>query len=92
MAGSAGKNLRLFIDMCGQDAMTNVIIVTTMWGEVREETGKKREYELKKDFWNGLLASGCQVKRFEDTIESAWTILGSADEETSGIPAFEADG
>jgi len=75
MAGSAAKNLRLFVDMCGQKAMTNVIIVTTMWSEVIEEDAVRREEELKRDFWNDLLASGCQVSRFQETRESAWSIV-----------------
>jgi len=79
MAGSAAKNLRLFIDMCGKKAMPNIVIVTTMWGEVKETTGDRREGELKRDFWNDLLAEGCKVQRFRDTFASAWGIIGSLD-------------
>jgi hypothetical protein len=48
-----------------------------MWSDVREETGVRREDELKEHFWNEMLANGCRTERFEDTYESAWRIIGS---------------
>jgi hypothetical protein len=38
-----------------------------MWNDVQEETGVRREGELKKYFWNEMLANGCRTERFEDT-------------------------
>lgn len=75
MAGSAAKNLRLFVDMCGYEAMPNVVIVTTMWSEVSQADGKRRENQLKTEFWKDMLAARCQVVAFQDTHESAWSIL-----------------
>ncbi|KIM73947.1 hypothetical protein PILCRDRAFT_716716 [Piloderma croceum F 1598] len=75
MAGSLLKNLRMFISLCGQEAMPNVIIATTMWGEVKKENGERREKELKETFWKDLMDEGCRVERFEDTYESAWFII-----------------
>jgi hypothetical protein len=75
MAGSLLKNLRMFVSLCGQEAMPNVVIATTMWGEVRTENGERREKELKETFWKDLLDEGCRVERFEDTYESAWLIV-----------------
>jgi len=56
--------------------MPNVVVATTMWGEVKPENGERREKELKANFWKDLLEHGCQVKRFDDTYESAWDIVG----------------
>ena len=42
MAGTLLKNLRMFEELCGKDALKNVIL-TTMWDEVDEETGLARE-------------------------------------------------
>lgn len=75
MAGSLLKNLQLFKDLCGADAMLKVIVVTTMWGEVREESGIKREEQLKKEFWGGILDNGGKTARFQDSFESAWGII-----------------
>ncbi|KIM82904.1 hypothetical protein PILCRDRAFT_820198 [Piloderma croceum F 1598] len=76
MKGSALKNLRIFATLCGQKAMPNVIIVTTKWTEVPIERGVRREQELKAGFWNDMIADGCEIARFEDTYESAWSIIG----------------
>jgi len=77
MSGSAMKNLRLFSSLCGQKAIPNVVIVTTMWSKVTQEEGTMREEALKREVWKDLLADGCTVARFEDTYESAWKIVGS---------------
>ncbi len=71
------KNLRIFSSLCGQMAMPNVVIVTTMWRNIPEELGIRREEELKKDVWKDMVAGGCRTERFQDTHESAWGIIGS---------------
>ena len=40
MAGTLLKNLRMFEELCGKDALKNVILTTTMWDE---ETGLAQE-------------------------------------------------
>jgi hypothetical protein len=65
----------MFTNLCGQDAMPNVVFVTTMWSElVAEETGARREEEL-KSFLAEMEAGGCAVERFQETAESAWGIV-----------------
>jgi len=76
ISGSLLKNLKMFTSICGQEAMPNVVVATTMWGEVKPESGNRREEELKASFWKGLLDGGCKVKRFNDTYESAWDVVG----------------
>jgi len=78
MSGSAMKNLRLFSSICGKDAMPHVVIVSTMWSRVRKEEGIEREEILKREVWDNILGEGFSVKRFEDTYESAWNIVGSS--------------
>ncbi|KIM75842.1 hypothetical protein PILCRDRAFT_13215 [Piloderma croceum F 1598] len=73
--GSVLKNLEVFREMCGQKAMPNVVMATTMWSKVSEEEGRRREEELTEKFWNDLVANGCKVERFEDTHKSAWNIV-----------------
>ena len=57
--------------------MPNVVIATTMWDDVKKESGERREEELKRDFWQGMVADGCRIERFENTYESAWRIIGN---------------
>ena len=77
MSGSVLKNLRLFSSMCGSTSMPNTILVTTMWSTVKDKQGKGREEELKKTFWDDMIADGCKVMRFDGTKESAWQIVGN---------------
>jgi hypothetical protein len=76
MSRSALNDVKIFSNLCGQKAMPNVVVVTTMWSQVRKEIGVKREEQLKNDFWNDMLADGCRTERFGDTRESAWAIVG----------------
>jgi len=75
MSGSAMKNLRIFSNLCGRDAMPNVVIVTTMWSKVDVNDGIEREKVLKQEVWKPLLNSGCRVERFDNTHKSAWDIV-----------------
>jgi hypothetical protein len=77
MAGSLLKNLKMFNSICGQQAMPNVVIATTMWGEVKQENGVRREQERKEEYWKDMVANGCRVERFKDTHESAWHVIGN---------------
>jgi hypothetical protein len=87
MGGLELKNLQEFEKSCGQQRISNVIIATTMWSNVRKETGVRREEELKTSFWKGMVANGCRTERFEETYESAWFIIGSlADRAKMPVP------
>ncbi|KAG9052864.1 Translocase of chloroplast [Serendipita sp. 407] len=75
MGASELKRLELFANLCGAEASSNVVFVTTMWDRVAKEVGDAREEELKSKFWVGLIAKGCDVKRFHATTESALEVL-----------------
>ncbi|KIM73927.1 hypothetical protein PILCRDRAFT_40139, partial [Piloderma croceum F 1598] len=77
MSGTMLRNLRMFANLCGQDAMPNVIVATTMWSEVKTAKGELREQELERYFLESMVADGCKIKRFEDSYGSAWRIVGS---------------
>jgi hypothetical protein len=65
MQRSAYKNIRLFRQLCGDNALGNVILATSFWDEVPPSVGAKRECELKKDFWANMIAKGSEVVRIE---------------------------
>jgi len=75
MAGTPLKNLRMFQELCGHNALRNIILTTTMWLDVEEELGSVREKELEKKYWSGMISQGSKVFRFLNTPESAWIIL-----------------
>jgi hypothetical protein len=46
-----------------------------MWSHVDEEKGRRREEELRVNYWKTMVARGSEVVRFNDTQESAWEIV-----------------
>lgn len=58
--------------------MPRVIIVTTHWARDKAglERGKKREDELKQEFWKDMRAAGCGTEPFQNADDSdlAWKI------------------
>jgi hypothetical protein len=75
MRGTFLKNRDIFTKLCGDDAMRNVILVTTKWAEVVPEAGERCEEELKADVWKDMLSKGAATARFMHTCESAWEIV-----------------
>jgi len=61
-----------------KQAMPDVIIATTMWGEENMENGQRREEELKRRLRAEMVTRGCQVQRFLNTYDSAWDIVDNA--------------
>lgn len=61
MQGSAKSNIQLFWQLCGDNALRNVVLATTWWDVVEEGLGSKREQELKdkKEFWGFMLSKVC---------------------------------
>jgi hypothetical protein len=86
MSATQLRNLHTFAKLCGPQAMQNAVIATTMWDDVYEPTGVRREQELRDEFWNGMLADGCRLERFENTPESAWEIIGQHSSTTLRLP------
>ncbi|XP_006459451.1 hypothetical protein AGABI2DRAFT_191422 [Agaricus bisporus var. bisporus H97] len=76
MAGSPYKNLRMFGELCGDVAMNQVFLVSTMWGKIKPEIGEAREQELKDRFWEPLIKKGSSVERLSKTkSDEAWRIV-----------------
>ena len=65
----------MFKELCGKNAFQNVILTTTMWDKVDEETGEAREKELKSKYWQSMLERGSTTGRFMRTRESAFTVI-----------------
>jgi hypothetical protein len=82
MGGSAVKNLNIFQKMCGQGAFPSIMLVSTMWEELRPENGgtsvgERREAELRSNdrFWGTMVKRGSRVARHNGTSGSAQAIL-----------------
>lgn len=78
MQGSARKNLFMFKKLCGSDILSNIILVSTMWETLLDNTdGVRREQELvaTEDFWGYLVGKGARVRQHNNTLESAHGLL-----------------
>jgi hypothetical protein len=77
MAGSPYKNLRMFGNLCGDDAASRVVLVSTMWERLADQkVGETREVQLRQQFWNNLIDKGSGVDRLRtSTPGEAWRIV-----------------
>jgi hypothetical protein len=75
MTGTSRRNFRIFRKLCGEDALKNVVIATTMWGKVDMEEGETRERDL-HGFFKDALEKGTKMVRHErPDLHSAREIL-----------------
>lgn len=76
--GSALRNLKMFRELCGPEALKNIILATTFWDAVDARIGEAREAELasKEAFWGGMIEEGSRMARFK-TRESGLEILSN---------------
>jgi hypothetical protein len=77
MQGSAKRNLLLFRELCGQDALRKVILATTMWDKVPTEEAITREKQLIDipEYWGWMLQKGSSCHRHNNTVTSAMDII-----------------
>ncbi|KAL8718437.1 MAG: hypothetical protein Q9181_008200 [Wetmoreana brouardii] len=63
--GAAGRNLRVFKRLCGEDNLGSVVMATTFWKNVDPDTGAERESQLHSDkrFWKDMIEKGSSVFR-----------------------------
>jgi len=70
----------MFQQLCGTNALRNVILTTTYWDRVSNEVGSRREAQLMSEFWEPMTRQGSRVARFQpSTYESAWDLIDQFD-------------
>jgi hypothetical protein len=75
MAGAPHRNLRMFAQLCGDQGVKKVVLVTTMWDQLKISTGAQREHDLRLNYWRVMMEKGASVARFRNTHHSAWKII-----------------
>ncbi|KAI6110227.1 P-loop containing nucleoside triphosphate hydrolase protein [Pisolithus thermaeus] len=75
MAGTPLKNLRVFEKLCGENAMSKVTLVTTMWDEVDDDVGAERLKELKDTYWRAMILQGSTTFECKDARGSPMELL-----------------
>lgn len=78
MGGVSRTNFNMFRELCGPDALRNVVIVTNMWEMVKPGVGEAREAQLRSNdqLFKPVLDKGAQMIRHDNTLESARSIVG----------------
>jgi len=77
MGGISFKNLKMFHKLCGDGALKNVVLCTTMWDLVDVKVGEEREDELREKFWARMIQKGASITRHDGSSQSACDILTS---------------
>ncbi|KDQ18738.1 hypothetical protein BOTBODRAFT_29114 [Botryobasidium botryosum FD-172 SS1] len=80
VSGATQNNLDICRKICGDDALKNMIMCTTMWDLLSPdaEVEREREHELKRDFWAPMIDNGAVTTRHDGTIGSAQDIIRTA--------------
>lgn len=68
---SAVRTFDIFRRLCGDEALKNVLLVTSRWSEVQESLGASRECDLRDKFWAYMLGRGSHMSRFHGDRDSA---------------------
>jgi len=74
-SGIAGRNFKMFRELCGETSLKNVVLVTNMWGEVSHDVGEARERELASNFLKPALDKGARLSRHHNTEQSAHDVI-----------------
>jgi hypothetical protein len=78
ITASSQEHLYLLRKIIGDSALTNVILVTTMWNILRREDRQRalqREQELIDNFWSPMIDGGAYVAQFNGTPQSAYPLI-----------------
>ena len=77
MRGPQVRGLETLRELCGTDAKTNLVLLTTFWDRVDVEAAAAREVELIDKFWRkDFLTDGASECRLQPrTRDRAWEII-----------------
>lgn len=77
MSGTSKRNFHIFRELCGESTLSNVLIVTNMWGNVDPRIGEERERELATNdkLFRPVLEKGARLLRHDNTEASAHAVL-----------------
>lgn len=84
--GQSKRNLRMFRELCGSDTYKNVVVLTTFWDNLADQSlGERREWEMKSKYFQPLVEGGATFMRHDCSLDSAQRVLDHI------IPLIPAD-
>lgn len=77
LTGSSLRNIKMFKELCGDDAYKHVVLSTSMWGKEDYSVSVGRESELKDEngFWGFMHSRGSPIMRWDNDRASALSIV-----------------
>jgi hypothetical protein len=75
ITGIARRNFGTFRELCGNQNLKNVILVTNTWGEVSPNVTDARVKEFVGEFFKPALDGGAQIAHYNNTVDSAHDII-----------------
>ena len=73
---SYDKIFEMFSSLSEEEIVGSIVLATTKWTEVKDkEMGVAREKALHSIFWAKMIYQGAQPHRFNDSPESAWSLI-----------------
>ena len=85
VSGSANRNMRMFGKLTGSETMQKVVLLQTMWDTVNAEVGKRRDQDLRNNFWKPMIDAQAKVETFRNTSTEAWDIVSRSVEIHAGL-------
>lgn len=77
ISGTSKRNFQTYQELCGPEALSRSVIVTTMWSRIDNTIAVAYEEELRSNvqFFEPALSRGAELLRYEDTKASAHAII-----------------
>ncbi|KAJ4398853.1 hypothetical protein N0V91_009904 [Didymella pomorum] len=72
---AAIKTFEIFKKICGEEALKNVLLITSRWEGIEPSVGAERERQLKDNFWAYMVGRGSNISRFHGDRDSAITLV-----------------
>jgi hypothetical protein len=77
MTGTSVRNFKMFLDLCGDTTLRNVVIATNMWELAPADAAERREGEMRSKYFEPVIRMGGQLLRLYNTDDSARDVLQS---------------
>ena len=75
ISNSRSPNINIFRNFCGNEALKNVVLGTTMWDVVSLEEGQQHEQRLRDIHSKEMVQQGSVIMRVHADSSSAWKIV-----------------
>jgi hypothetical protein len=82
--GSKFFAIFMCLKLCGDQAMKNVVLATTMWDKAYASETVETYIQWEKELWKTMLTHGALTARFAHSPESAWEIINTVLKQQEG--------